>query len=206
LAGRILGWLEALRRIVCFTWSADANGNDTVHKFDNSSAWQVGAPIKPSYEIETDSYSGSASSGTLLKTVATDYLVLDTVAGTKLPIHKPTTWNAQDNLQQREETDYDSASMNGSTIYWGNPVEIREYGFGAGTYGALARKTHFNYAHLAGNTNYNANYVSLNIANRVTEKQVYDGSGNLLLSERDRCGTSTPRMSRGQSAHLSQAD
>jgi RHS repeat-associated protein len=166
------------------TTVTDANGNDTVHKFDNSSAWQVGAPIKPSYEIETDSYSGSASSGTLLKTVATDYLVLDTVAGTKLPIHKTTTWNAQGSLQQREETDYDSASMNGSTIYWGNPVEIREYGFGAGPYGALARKTHFNYAHLAGNTNYNANYVSLNIANRVTEKQIYDGSGNLLADSK----------------------
>jgi RHS repeat-associated protein len=58
-------------------------------------------------------------------------------------------------------------------LSWGNPLRKREYAFGTGTHGTLARETDFNYLHLT-----NTAYKNLNIADRPTSKIVSDGSSN----------------------------
>jgi hypothetical protein len=68
-------------------------------------------------------------------------------------------------------------------LSWGNVTERREFSFGVGGHGGQVRRTHYNYAHISGNTNYNVNYVPLNIANLVTEKQVFAGTSTTASAD-----------------------
>src|SRR5439155_4105309 len=85
----------------------------------------------PAYESLSQYYQGSASTGTLIKTLQTDYT---TTSGPVRPTRKTTTWNQQ-NLVSKVETDYYN---NG---YWMTPSEVREYDWGTGAPGALIRRT-----------------------------------------------------------------
>ena len=118
-------------------------------------------------------YAGTSTSGTLLKTVKTDY---STNVLYILPIRVTTTWNQQ-NLVSKTETDWDDGTIQlGLTVHfsWGNPVAVREYDWGIGSPGPLMRSTSYNYLHLQ-----NSIYKNVNIADKVTSKSVYDGPGTL---------------------------
>jgi hypothetical protein len=126
------------------------------------------------YIIKKQYYQGSRTSGTLIKTVDTDYQTgnwptFDVPA--VLPIHETTTWNQQ-NLVSRTETDYDSYLFNGLSFSASNPMEKREFGYGtAPNWGSLVRTTDYGYLHLT-----NSTYLGLNILDKVTSTKVYAGS------------------------------
>jgi RHS repeat-associated protein len=98
-----------------------------------------------------------------------------------------TSWPQQGNVTSRLEYDWDTLPSPGSPsepVSAGNKIEIREFAFGVGNYGSLVRKTHLQFAHLNGNTNYNLGFLNANLIGLVTEKQVYDGSGHLAADSR----------------------
>ena len=148
----------------------DPANNDTVTTFggyipypttDTSTSFQV---------IQKQYYQGSSTSGTLIKTIQTDY----TTGGAILPIHETTTWNQQ-NLVSRTETDYDSWAMSGWSGQYAsasNPIEKREFDYGTGSWGTpQVRTTDYGYLHLS-----NSTYLGLNILDKETSKKVYAGS------------------------------
>lgn len=158
-----------------YTIMSDPYGNDTVL---DCNAIDSGDPCYPHY---ADYYSGSHTSGTLLKTETTDYTTL--TLGTAglidantitLPIRTTTTWN-QTNQVMKVENDWDTAGVAGGTTTWKNVLERREYDYGNGAPGQLLRRTHYNYLHLQ-----NSTYLNANITDRPTSKVVYDGAGNTL--------------------------
>jgi len=157
----------------------DPAGNDTVHYF--AFEYDTSDPENRTWEVETDSFSGPASSGPRLKTVKTTYQNPYTL-GPVLPTSITTTWDAQGGLSSRIEKDYDNFTQSYVALEgWGNVIEEREFGFGTGgAYGSLVRKTDYQYAHISGNTGYNVNYLNRAIADLVTQKTVYDGSANKL--------------------------
>jgi len=125
------------------------------------------------YIVTKKYYQGSSTSGTLLKTVQTDYWTASEPA--ILPIRETTTWNSQ-NLVSKVEMDYDSwvASTFNTTTYYAtasNVTEKREFGYGAGAPASLVRTVQNGYLHLS-----NSTYRSLNILNRATSNKVYAGS------------------------------
>jgi RHS repeat-associated protein len=113
-------------------------------------------------------FSGSASTGTLLKTVTTDY---GGTSQTALPIRETTTW-AQTNQVTKVETDWDSFDTGQRVITWRNPTNTREYAYGNGSPGGLVRTTHFDYLHQT-----NTSYRNANIADKETDKIVYEADG-----------------------------
>jgi YD repeat-containing protein len=137
------------------------------------------------YETEAQYFQGSSTNGTLLKTVATDYLYAPNadistppLEMNVVPIHITTTW-AANNKVSRIEKDYDSgfAFVRGtihsttSAIY-GDVVAEREYDYGTGTWGSLLRQTLTSY--LAFN---NSPYLSYNLLKIPSSVQVNDGGG-----------------------------
>lgn len=119
-------------------------------------------------------YQGSHTSGTLIKTVQTDYNVPASVP--VLPIRDTTTWNQQ-NLVSSIETDYDSFPwLSGmfAVMSASNPIEKREYGYASGSRGALVRTTDYGYLHLT-----NSTYRGLNILDKVTSQKTYAGSSQV---------------------------
>jgi RHS repeat-associated protein len=158
----------------------DPLGNDTVHTFQALDVCALG-DIPYSYESLAQYYQGPKSGNVPLKTVQTVY---QNPAQPHLPLSVTTTWNQQGGLTSRVETDYYEQAqipVCTTTPSWGNVTEKREFAFGTnGNYGALARKTDYQYAHISGNTDYNVNYLNLGIADLVTEKTVWDGSGNKM--------------------------
>jgi RHS repeat-associated protein len=150
----------------------DPAGNTTV----STCAWYFTPYAPPGsrpncYIITKKFYEGSSTSGTLIKTVQTDFQLTQAI----LPIHETTTWNQQ-NLVSRVETDYDAYpgwTVNSVTnnISASNPIAKREYAYGTPSWGALVRTTTFGYQHLS-----NATYRNLNLVGKVTSKKVYVGS------------------------------
>jgi RHS repeat-associated protein len=120
------------------------------------------------YITQKQWYQGSHTSGTLIKTVQTDFDTTHAV----LPIHETTTLNQQ-NLVSRTETDYDSFlnPWAGGTITASNPIEKREFDYGNGTWGTQIRTTDYGYLHLS-----NSTYLGLNILDKETSKKVFAGS------------------------------
>jgi RHS repeat-associated protein len=130
-------------------------------------------------------FDGAVGSSTLIKTVATDYaqvvsLALDTSTDPigMLPIRVTTTWN-QKNLSTKIETDWDTKVISGvGTVSWHNPIEKRIYDWGANPAQlTLLQRTHSSYRHLEAD---GSSYLGANIANLLTLLQTYDGSGSLL--------------------------
>lgn len=152
----------------------DPAGNDTVDTCGYYlPAYHTGGATPICYIITQKSYQGSSTSGTLVKTIQTDYQTGNVPA--VLPIHETTTWNQQ-NIVSRTETDYDSYpawTYNGTTnnISASNPIEKREFDYATSTWGSLIRTTDFGYLHLS-----NPTYLSLNILDKVTSNKVFAGS------------------------------
>ena len=154
----------------------DPAGNDTVNTcawYDPPYALLGGDPL--CYIITKKYYQGSSTSGTLIKTVQTDYWTTNEPA--ILPIRETTTWNQQ-NLVSKVEMDYDSwfasTSYNGLQTFnatAGNVIEKREFGYGTGAPGSQVRTTDSGYLHLS-----NSTYRGLNILDKVTSTKTYAGT------------------------------
>jgi hypothetical protein len=181
----------------------DPDGNDTVHQFAALDSTNPTAK----WEVETDSYNGSSTSGVRLKTVKTTYQNPFT-QGPILPTTITTTWDAQGGLTSRIEKDY----YNFNQPYvayegWGNVTEEREYGFGtsSGNWGALVRKADYQYAHISGSTGYNVNYLNLGMTGLVTQKTVYDGSNVKVADAKITYDVVTPTPISGVPNHITPA-
>jgi len=123
--------------------------------------------------IKVEYFSGSVATGTLLKTVATDY---DTSVMV-VPIRETTTW-VQTNQVSKVETDWDTFNTGQINISWKNPIHRREYAFGNGAPGPLVRTTTYNYKHLT-----DANYRLANLASFPTSEIVYEANGTTIHSQ-----------------------
>jgi RHS repeat-associated protein len=154
------------------TTVTDAANNDTVYQYvtpppscpQTRTSRDYTAPSGPPL---VQYYSGTGSSRTLLKTVYTCYAS----SNAPLPLSVTTTWAATNQTSQ-VQSDWDSYDTGMRVISWRNPINTREYAFGNGTPGALVRTTHFDYLHQT-----NANYRNANIANKPTDKIVYEADG-----------------------------
>jgi RHS repeat-associated protein len=147
----------------------DPANNDTVTTFGDYIPYSASNASDTYPVIKKQYYQGSSSSGTLVKTVQTDYQT----GGAILPIRETTTWNQQ-NLVSKTETDYDSwpiTDWSGKFASASNPVEKREFDYGSGAPGAQIRTTDYGYLHLA-----NSTYLGLNILDKETSRKVYAGS------------------------------
>jgi RHS repeat-associated protein len=91
---------------------------------------------------------------------------------------RQTTTLLDTNQVSKTETDYDCFNysiIGGSfTDCRDNPTQVREYNWGTGSPGALARYTTLAYLH-----NVNSTCSNAHIWDRVTDKMVFDGSGGL---------------------------
>jgi RHS repeat-associated protein len=153
----------------------DPMGNDTAHSF---TTFDCGV-----YETQVKSYQGSATSGTLLKTVQTDYnttyfanpMPLGTPVLNIYPIRTTTTW--PNGKVTKVEKDYDAGFTclycNGRTnAQYGNVVAEREYDYGSGAPGSLLRTTTTNYLAFS-----NSTYLTNNLLDPPSSVQITDGGG-----------------------------
>jgi RHS repeat-associated protein len=179
--------------------TVSALGNDTVHQITGF----FGGPAL--YETQTRFYQGSQASGTLLKTVNTDYsyssnpfdalgpMVNPPTAINVVPKRVTTIWpNGQ---TSKVETDPDSGFTFhdptwGLSIYPPQPGQSATY---SGTLGTTVARREFDYGSGgAGNllqqtlTTYfwqnNANYLAANLLDLPASVQVQDGAGNQVAS------------------------
>jgi hypothetical protein len=154
----------------------DPLGNQQVHYFNNIVA--NGETSSGSVETQVNYYSGSATSGRLLKTVVTAYTgeanIFSGFLANVRPISETTTLD--NGLVTQTQTDYETFTFAGGyTATRLNPTEKRDYAYGNGAPGALLRRTDYTYLH-----NNNSTYATLNIVDRPASIIVYDGSGNIV--------------------------
>lgn len=157
----------------------DPNGNHEVHTMDFFASGPASSASR--YETEVKSYAGSASTGTLLRTISKAY-AFETDPMTLRPemnvrvIRETTTLD--NGLGNKVETDFETFQQpfgsSSITVTRLNPTETRQYDFGTGAPGPLARKTTYIYLHTG-----NPNYLARNIVNRTVTTSVYDGGGAL---------------------------
>jgi RHS repeat-associated protein len=168
----------------------DPLGNVTVHTFGTasgactSSCWP--------YEVLTQYYQGSQTSGTLLKTVATTYQFagsgsnMPNVAIPEVPLSTTVTWP---NSQVTETVkaydsgftyvgDYDQGAAGYTGIY-GKVVAQTDYDYGSGAKGSPLRTTNTSYAWQSPNPNYSS-YLSNNLLDLPYSVQVVNGSGTQM--------------------------
>jgi RHS repeat-associated protein len=159
----------------------DPLGNDVVHTLTDFGVRQY-------YPTEVDTYQGSHSGGTLLKSLKTDYgfvrkndiYICDgTPNGGPMglvPIRVTTIWpNGQ---QTKVESDHDAnLTFNDCggiqyTVTYGNVVAKREYDYGSGSPGLLLRATTTNYQAFN-----NSAYLQNNLLYLPSSVQVTDSGG-----------------------------
>jgi len=173
-AGQSYTWNYAFNSITSAS-TTDPAGNQTritSARFKPSLSdwyWTAITNLGSPYVTKMEYFQGSIASGQLFKTIDTAY----TTTGGVLPIRETTTWNQQ-NLVAKTETDWDGVTTWGGQVSIRNPIEKREFAYGTGTFGALQRRTHFNYLHLT-----NSTYLTKNILNLPTSKIVYDGASTI---------------------------
>ncbi len=136
------------------------SGDDTVYTFTlNNGAWNT----------QTASYNGSSSTGTLLRSVTTDFDFSNpcpggcTGAAYIRRIRATTSDSGPTTLTKKTEYAYD-------TPQYGNITAIKEWGYYASFPASPDRETDFTY--LA-----SSNYINNNIINRVTDRVAKNGSG-----------------------------
>lgn len=136
--------------------------------------------VPPCAISEVDYYTGNGSGAKLLKTVQTEYweteLVKPKAVTTTVYSSIPGDSSV---LKTRIETDYDTETISTwdnlgnpltAQITRGNVTETREYSYdSAGNNPVLARRTRLTYL-----SDSNAQYLSANITDRITDKSVYD--------------------------------
>jgi RHS repeat-associated protein len=145
------------------------------------------------YETQTQLYQGSSSSGTLLKTVTTNYnwspnpfyqpntpTSCSTVVNV-LPIRVTTAWaNGQ---TTKQETDYDTSLKYGAysgdsptiTGSYGKPIARREYDYASGAPGPLLRQTKTTYMAFSGPNA--SSYMANHLLSLPYTAQILNGSG-----------------------------
>lgn len=168
----------------------DPNNNDTVHTF-------TGLNFSCSlYETQTQYFQGSFQSGTLLKTVNTDYRWManpfDNLDGNAtpptvtnvFPIRVTTTWPS--GKVSKVEKDYDSnlvftvPGRGQFTGSYGLVLETREYDYtDSGSTPVLLRKTDYTYKAFDGSATAGA-FLSANMLDRVSSITTFDGAGNKI--------------------------
>ncbi|HET7108345.1 MAG TPA: RHS repeat-associated core domain-containing protein [Candidatus Acidoferrum sp.] len=132
------------------------------------------------YEIQTNFFQGSATTGTLLKTIKTDYIHtanpyvgLNAPDVNVFPIRTTTIW--PNGKTTKIEKDYDS-NFHGSagTFSYGQVTAVREYDYGtvANTPGPLLRTTSNVYLSAS-----NSSYLAVNLLDLVSSTTVKDGNG-----------------------------
>ena len=127
----------------------DSAANQTVYTFNSYNQ-----------EISRQIYQGSASAGTLLRTINTTW------ASNYTPASKITV--LEDNSTQSEiETMYDN---------YGNLDVLKEHDFGSGSPGSILRTTNYTYLTTSA-------YTNLNIVDRVTKKTISDSTGTIQYRE-----------------------
>ncbi len=120
----------------------DAEGNRTRHRFAFRTPLSATKKYFSPRELQRWVYEGESN---LLRTVTTDYGELDSQSlpqNWSLPIRVTTTLNDTNHVTKTEYT-YDTYILPGTatTRSIDNPTEVREYAFGTGAAGALARVT-----------------------------------------------------------------
>ncbi len=159
----------------------DPYGNDTVHNFTN-----FGSGTSPLYmETSTNSYSGSSSSGTLLRSASTSYVsswIYSPTNGIQQPealAYPVSTTTTLDNGKVKEtDTAYccsftSSWGSGGATPSYQRPSDVKSYDYGAGTHGPLLQETTTTYQFQN-----NSSYLTANLLNAVAAEDIFDGSGN----------------------------
>jgi len=168
----------------------DPLGNDSVHVMTGL------AGTGSLYETQAQYYQGSSSTGTLLRTVNTDYTwnanpflqpgppfppTSCTSVVNVVPIRVTMSWpNGQ---TSKEETDYDSGFMYVPYSYgtpstvgsYGRVIARRNYDYGSGSPGPLLRQTNTAYMALSGPNA--SSYLSNNLLSLPYTVQTLDGSG-----------------------------
>jgi RHS repeat-associated protein len=160
----------------------DPLGNDEVHNF----APFGDPPNPPRHETQILYYKGSASSGSLLRTINKEYdfdtstVQQDAIDHGDINIRlKRETTILENGMQSKSETDYEmfqqaaDPTIGGFNVTRLNPIEKREFDWGSNAPGNLLRRTDYAYLHTG-----NQNYLSRNIVRQVTTTTVYDGGGN----------------------------
>jgi RHS repeat-associated protein len=145
----------------------DPLGNRTRHQFSFRQSSQPGSKYFSSRETWRWVYQGES---TLLRTVQTEYNALDTYGNptnSSLPIRVTTTLH-DSNQVTKQEWDYGS---------YGNVTEFREYDYGIGAAGGLARKTVSTWVAVnpVNSQDYTAN--SIHIRSLKASETVYDSGG-----------------------------
>jgi RHS repeat-associated protein len=141
-------------------------GNDEVHTFTLFDTWR---------ETQYQFYQGSRTSGSLLKTITTDWTPAST--NSVFPIRSTTI--LANGSTSKVEQDYDQLLQwgNGTSSSYGNVIAERAYDFGSGASGPLLKTTTTNYQAFN-----NTTYLTKNLLNIPTNVSIYDGSGNLKSS------------------------
>lgn len=163
-------------------------GDDTVYTVTGLGASYTNNLAYGYYVTQEDHYQGPSSTGTLLKTIKTDYqysyppssMTIEICANTAFnvfPVRKTTIWpNGQ---QTKTESDYDSALSFYDTrgnlrsgLAYGNVVAKREYDYGLGAPGPLLRTTASQYLAFSSSA-----YLTNNLLDLETSKTITDGGG-----------------------------
>lgn len=183
----------------------DLNGNTSTWTYQVSSTNppSIGKVTDPSnndtvYQNVTNDqtpdvyyYQGSSTTGTLLKSVHTDYGTFSGNEHTDLPDNLPirvtTTLYVPNSTQSsvsKTETDWEIVNnttypLQGAPFFWTwrNPQTIREYDFGSGAPGALLRTTAFTYLHDTGSAT--SLYLLRNVADRALVTTISDSTGQV---------------------------
>ena len=161
----------------------DPVGNTEVHSFGKLSL-TVAGQVKTSPNTYEMGVTYSDAQGNLLKTVSNDYAaeydpVNNAIANARVI---RTTLKLDNGQTTKKETDFETFTypcVNAGSLCPGtatrmNPTEVREFDYGAGSPGALLRRTDYAYLHSG-----NQNYLNLNIVDKPTMVTVYDGSGTM---------------------------
>ncbi|HWZ99247.1 MAG TPA: RHS repeat-associated core domain-containing protein [Candidatus Dormibacteraeota bacterium] len=174
------------------TWTysnavTDPDGNDTVHTVTDLGGCAL-------YETQTQWYQGSQFSGTLLKTVKTDYTssqnpyfqyIFPAPQVNVHPIRVTTIW--PNGLTSKEEMTYDSAFVNSTGNFsYGTVTSRSEFDYAMNAPGSLIRTTSTAFLSQSNSTYLTANLLDLASSKTITNSagtQIakstysYDGSG-----------------------------
>ena len=153
----------------------DPVGNQTVHSFNFFGSTNL--LQGPVYETEAQYYQGSSASGTLLKTVNTNYsyntsTLFQLTTINVVPSSVTTTWPSG-KVNQTQKT-YDTGF---SGIILGQVLEQRDYDYGNGAPGPLLRRTDTTYMAVSGSS-----YLTNNLLTLPNTVITYNGAGTQLAS------------------------
>ncbi|MGO9317041.1 MAG: RHS repeat-associated core domain-containing protein [Terracidiphilus sp.] len=172
----------------------DPNLNDTVYTFDFSGGAvsansDCGGSTSSPVVAQEVSYNGPQSANNPIATKNISYSYYGTSgfgspneSGIFLPTSNVLTWNSNGATTETDTTYDNPVSLGGggcsvlpnNVASRGNVVSKTVYDYGSGAHGAMLSNTQYSYLH-----NQNSSYAAANIADRVSQVSVYNGSGAL---------------------------